>query len=320
MNRHKQARATILREAGRIPQGKKVGGRRSSIRTADYCTAAVPANLPAQPVGDCLIWTGPLNSGGYGTGDFPASIHLAHVQAYTQSRGRKPVQGKSVCHLCHRPFCVQPSHLYEGDAQTNADDRRLRRGGGTLPLVFERYEDIQAAARYRWDGEPRDQDTLIAPSEVEVEHECQYIVPAGDVHICAVCENPEDPTLRWKPEAMRLQPKGASRTSHTVVKTGKTITYMGNGITVQSRVEMEINIPGNRAERRRRKRENDKQAPRDKPVLLGQASGVFKVNSEEPLRITMDTPFITPGPGIIALVGRVVPMGPISEAPYSDQE
>ena len=140
------------------------------------------------------------------------------------------------------------------------------------------------------------------------------------MHICAVCENPEDPTLRWKPEAMRLQPKGANRTSHTVVKTGKTITDMGKGITVQSRVEMEINIPGNRAERRRRKRESEKQASFDKPVLLGQASRVVKVNSEEPLRIKMDTPFITPGLGIIALVGRVVPMGPISEAPDSDQE
>ena len=204
MNRHKQARATILREAGQIPRGKNTGGRKSKIRTTDYCAAAVPANLLAQPIGDCLIWTGPLNAGGYGTGDFPASVHLAHVQAYTQSRGMRPEEGKAICHLCHRPFCIQPSHLYEGDPQTNADDRRLRRGEGTLSLVFERHDDIEAAARYRWDNEPTDQATLLGPDAVDVEHECQYIVPAGDVNLCAICENPEDPNLRWKPQPKRL--------------------------------------------------------------------------------------------------------------------
>ena len=104
MNRHKQARATILREAGRIPQGKKVGGRRSSIRTADYCTAAVPANLPAQPVGDCLIWTGPLNPGGMAqatslqVSTWPTSRHT-HSQEeeslYRESQSAISVTGRS---------------------------------------------------------------------------------------------------------------------------------------------------------------------------------------------------------------------------------
>ena len=27
-------------------------------------------------------------------------------------------------HLCDRPYCFQPSHLYAGDQQDNADDRQ----------------------------------------------------------------------------------------------------------------------------------------------------------------------------------------------------
>ena len=33
---------------------------------------------------------------------------------------------EQVNHLCHRPFCIQPAHLYLGDAQSNAEDRQAR--------------------------------------------------------------------------------------------------------------------------------------------------------------------------------------------------
>ena len=84
MNKHKQTPAKILKRAGYIPLGKLKGRRESAIRVADYWPAPLPANLLAQPGGDCLIWTGQLNRDGYGTGNFPDGVRLAHLQAYAQ--------------------------------------------------------------------------------------------------------------------------------------------------------------------------------------------------------------------------------------------
>ena len=84
MNKHKQTPAKILKRAGYIPLGKLKGRRESAIRVADYWPAPLPANLLAQPGGDCLIWTGQLNRDGYGTGNFPDGVRLAHLQANAQ--------------------------------------------------------------------------------------------------------------------------------------------------------------------------------------------------------------------------------------------
>ena len=81
-------------------------------------------NLQVHPAGDCLIWLWRLNAGGYGTASFPDQERLAHRQAFTQSR-RCPTD-LNVLHLCHRPFCVQPSHLYDGSAKENSQDRQVR--------------------------------------------------------------------------------------------------------------------------------------------------------------------------------------------------
>ena len=51
---------------------------------------------------------------------------LVHRAVYEQTRGEIP-DGKQINHLCDRPYCFQPSHLYAGTAQDNADDARLFR-------------------------------------------------------------------------------------------------------------------------------------------------------------------------------------------------
>ena len=50
-----------------------------------------------------------------------------HRVAYMQSRGLGALDS-DVLHLCGRPYCVQPGHLYLGNAQDNADDRAAARG------------------------------------------------------------------------------------------------------------------------------------------------------------------------------------------------
>ena len=150
MNKHKQARAEILREAGNIPHGKSRMRAKTAINVADYCPAPPPSNLLVQAVGDCLIWTGQLNRDGYGVGDFRDGVKLSHIQAYTQSRRARPEPGRSICHFCHRPYCIQPSHLYEGDNKTNSNDRKLRVGKGSMALVFQKHDEMLKAAKYRW--------------------------------------------------------------------------------------------------------------------------------------------------------------------------
>ena len=48
----------------------------------------------------------------------------AHVIAFEQSRERAVRKERQVNHLCNRPFCVQPAHLYEGTAKQNAEDHQ----------------------------------------------------------------------------------------------------------------------------------------------------------------------------------------------------
>ncbi len=106
------------------------GNRRRSdslrIVPADYAAIPPPVNPPV-PLGQpCLVWRWQLRGGGYGA----LNGRGAHVLAFEQSRGRSLQDGMQVNHLCSRPFCIQPAHLYEGTALQNARDRRaeLRRG------------------------------------------------------------------------------------------------------------------------------------------------------------------------------------------------
>ena len=61
-----------------------------------------------------------LRGGGYGV----LRGRSAHVIAFEQSRERAARKERQVNHLCNRPFCVQPAHLYEGTAKQNAEDHQ----------------------------------------------------------------------------------------------------------------------------------------------------------------------------------------------------
>ena len=308
MNKHIQARAEILKEAGYIPHGRSRGRTKGSLKSGEYWAAPPPVNLTVQPVGDCLIWTGQLNADGYGTGNFPNGIHLAHVQAYTQSRKKRPKPGCSICHLCHRPYCIQPSHLYEGDNRTNSDDRQLRSGKGTVGLVFQKQGEVMNAAKYRWPSPSPNTHSLLAPDAVEVEHECEYIIPAGDVAICSVCEQPEDPSLRRDAGPKRMQPPDTNRNNVSIVKSSKAVADIGNGAVLTSSMEMELDLPKNRAERRRRLRQARKQRAWDGPVLIHQDQGIVRVNDPLPIHIKTAAPFVAPSDGLLVVTVSTSPV------------
>ena len=74
---------------------------------------------------------------GYSTGEERTGI------AYEQSRDctLSPKQGDQIDHLCHRRFCIQPAHLYLGDAKTNAEDRKALRSENAKYRTRDQVED-----------------------------------------------------------------------------------------------------------------------------------------------------------------------------------
>ena len=63
----------------------------------------------------CWVYTGPLNSGGYGK--FGHDV-MAHIYAYTHWVGPVP-EGMQIDHLCRVRSCCNPKHLEVVTARTN---------------------------------------------------------------------------------------------------------------------------------------------------------------------------------------------------------
>lgn len=309
MNKHKQERSVILRDARYIPHCKPNRRKKSRITESDYWPVPVPVNIRPQPLGDCLIWIGPLTKDGYGSATFPANLTRAHVQAYKQSRGTHPSPGKVICHLCHRPYCVQPSHLYEGDKRTNAQDLNLKKGKASLSLMFKRHDEVINAARYQWSSSRSTPHTglLLEPDTIPVDHICEFTIPAGDYRICATCEAPEDPAIPITPTPKRLQAENTDRNAHTSTLFQKSVNDMGHGITLVSNLQADISYPATRAEKRRRKRATTKMADKAKPILIGKTTFAVQTNGE-PISAQFDQPFTAPCDGILVVTASIKPL------------
>lgn len=70
---------------------------------------------------ECWPWRG-STANGYGDLRFGGGKAKAHRLALEIDLGRELADGKFACHTCDNPICCNPSHLYEGDAATNARD------------------------------------------------------------------------------------------------------------------------------------------------------------------------------------------------------
>lgn len=66
----------------------------------------------------CWIWSGALNSRGYGSMVYNGKSVSAHRFAYEHFVGPIP-KGMFVCHSCDLPKCVNPDHLWVGTAYEN---------------------------------------------------------------------------------------------------------------------------------------------------------------------------------------------------------
>jgi len=69
----------------------------------------------------CWNYIGYKNSSGYGRLRFNGKKILAPRLSYMSEKGNIP-DGMFVLHTCDNPACVNPDHLYLGDAKDNAMD------------------------------------------------------------------------------------------------------------------------------------------------------------------------------------------------------
>lgn len=86
--------------------------------------------------GGCWIWEGNVSNNGYGRVTLLGVNFLAHRVSYELYMGLIS-EDKGVLHKCGNKLCVNPEHLYLGDAQDNARDWvELRKIDGESELTF----------------------------------------------------------------------------------------------------------------------------------------------------------------------------------------
>lgn len=107
---------------------------------SDSAIARVKLQMHQFSGDDCWIWPLSKTKAGYGQLTYRSSgktyLAYAHRASFYISTGINP-DGLHVCHKCDNPSCFNPSHLFLGTAQDNADDR-VKKGRGNkgkkLPL------------------------------------------------------------------------------------------------------------------------------------------------------------------------------------------
>lgn len=89
----------------------------------------------------CWIWRGGKDRDGYGYMTYKYKRYTATRISYFLNTSQQPLTN-IVCHSCDNPTCVNPSHLFLGTDQTNAQDRVAKGRGCKLTW------DIVNSVRY----------------------------------------------------------------------------------------------------------------------------------------------------------------------------
>jgi hypothetical protein len=82
------------------------------------------ARIEPDTNGGCWLWTGAINTGGYGF----SKRGLAHRLSHKTFKGEPG--DFLVCHTCDVRSCVNPDHLWLGTHKDNSDDMMKKQRGG----------------------------------------------------------------------------------------------------------------------------------------------------------------------------------------------
>ena len=200
----KEREGLISRFHGRPFSHRRRPGKGLTIDEDDYLPIPTPVNAPYAHFlhGDCLIWKYGLQGGGHGMVTDGGRSNSAHRQVFVQS-GRVLFNVQQVNHLCARPFCVQPSHLYAGSPQDNKDDEYFFRHsdnfaatqGVFLAFYSEELPDDERLRRLR--ASRRGEFVKPWTSQVEYRQEgledfrCpghDFSIVAGAGKVCRICD------------------------------------------------------------------------------------------------------------------------------------
>ena len=200
----------------RNPRPKRTWSEPDTISPQDGYGIPAPVNSPYHLYGHCIAWAYGLNQDGYGTLIVDGRTELIHRVSYRQTRGAIP-EGKQVNHLCDRPYCFQPSHLYAGDQQDNADDRHQFKSTAMLsewalarmgdfetddPLISRMRETQRIEHTEHWN--PVEKPVAQTLQDFTCPgHDFATRMPAGERRICRICEEVED-----DPHALDEPPTG----------------------------------------------------------------------------------------------------------------
>ena len=179
--------------------------KESPVTPADCFGIPMQVNSPFRLLGHCMVWKYGLDRGGYGFLTIDGKRELAHRAAFIQTRGPIP-EDRQVNHLCNRPYCVQPSHLYAGTIQDNKDDSQ----------IFNKEELLNAPWILLWGEDAKTDDPLlqrllesnrydgsgswepeVQPAQKPLEefdcpsHDFAITMFGGESRICRICETSE---------------------------------------------------------------------------------------------------------------------------------
>ena len=187
-------------------QSRRARSRRGEPITSTDCVGIpAPVNAPYFLWGHCMAWKYGLNNEGYGTVTIDGKQQLAHRAVFAQTRGID-LEDKGVNHLCNRPYCVQPSHLYPGTAQDNKDDAQIFNNAelSDAPwiLLFPEHPYPKDPLRQRllesdrYDSaetwEPEVQPPTLPLEEFTCPgHDFAITMQGGNSKICRICETSE---------------------------------------------------------------------------------------------------------------------------------
>lgn len=110
-------------------------------------------NARSERVGECLVWRGGLNPGGYGYVWHEGKNRAAHRVSYELNVGPIP-EGLELRHSCDMPSCIEPSHLLPGTHAENMKDmverKRCNRPSGEAHALSRLSESQVAEIRSRY--------------------------------------------------------------------------------------------------------------------------------------------------------------------------